>query len=70
MTAQEMFEELGFKYKSYRSDFAYENDMDNKRRFIYFNLSTYMYCTNVYHVEIKFQKAINQQLKELGWLDE
>ena len=70
MTALEMFKELGFKYKSYRSDFAYENDMGNKIKFIYFNLSTHMYCTNVYHVEMKLQKAINQQLKELGWLDE
>lgn len=86
MTAKEMFEELGYKLTFWNSNFkeakeyqfVYENDNGRKIEF-----SKFMFREQIY---IRFDKifetldnnsltldelkAINQQCKELGWLDE
>lgn len=69
MNAKEMFEELGFEYKKYRTGFAYEYEVERGIKFVHFDLSMHKYCTNIYHVEKKLHNAITMQMKELGWLD-
>lgn len=68
MTAKEMFEELGFEYKSYTLGFAYEYDEGNKTKFVHFVIDTQTYCTNIYFVSTQLHNAITMQLKELGWI--
>ncbi len=68
LSTKETFEELGFECKKYNGGFAYEYDEGNRIKHVHFNLSTQMYCTNIYHVSIKLHNAITTQLKELGWI--
>ena len=65
MTANEMFEELGFKYKKYNEDFAYECIKDGKTEFVHFITERQTYCTNIYHVSTQLHNAITAQMKEL-----
>lgn len=69
MTAKEMFENLGFKYKKYTTTFAYEKDDGNHQKFVHFNVNNRKYCTNVYHVDVELHKAIVKQMIELEWID-
>lgn len=73
-----MFENLGLIYKA---DTYYSNGKitENKinistwtgRQAITFDLTTKaMYTRDYYRLDVKTLKAINQQCKELGWLDE
>lgn len=77
MSAKEMFEELGFElditeYKSYKPDYNFVDEMGNA---LIFDLEDKKIeiatCTTIKTREPKkFCEAINQQCKELGWLDE
>lgn len=67
-SAKEMFEELGFDYKKYNEDFAYECIKDGKTKFIHFLMERQMYCTNVHHVSIQLHNAITTQIKEERWI--
>ena len=67
MTAQEMFEELGFTLKpGFMGYIWYE---DGKGRFIYFEENTRMYYNHLIFVDTKIHKAINKQCQELGWIE-
>lgn len=65
MTAKDMFEELGFEYKKYNEDFAYEYIENGKTNFVHFITERQTYCTNVYHVLLQLHNAITAQMKEL-----
>lgn len=69
MSAKEMFKELGFEYKKYGTDFAYEYEVERGIKFVHFDLIAQEYCTNIYHVNKRLHNAITMQMKELGWLD-
>ena len=65
MTAKDMFEELGFEYKKYNEDFAYEYIENGKTNFVHFITERQTYCTYVYHVSLQLHNAITAQMKEL-----
>lgn len=86
MSAKEMFEALGYtlicwnlnfkEKKEYQ--FIYEND---NRRYIEFRKDKFRNCLYIRfekilgniennHLDLDELKAINQQCKELGWLDD
>lgn len=64
-----MFETLGFEYKKYGTDFAYEYEVERGIKFVHFDLIAQEYCTNIYHVNKRLHNAVTMQMKELGWLD-
>lgn len=72
MNAKEMFEKLGY-YPSYdynnpKNDFAfYKTD---SQKMIVFNLKHKDIAVYDGYIIIEELQAINQQVKELGWLDE
>ena len=67
-TAKEMFEELG--YKQYKSDISIAYDLSDYTC-IRFSLKRKEFIKNsIYPITMSEFKAIHQQLKELGWLDE
>ena len=61
----EKFPELGFEYKKYNEDFAYEYIENGKTNFVHFITERQTYCTNVYHVSLQLHNAITAQMKEL-----
>lgn len=65
LSTKEMFDELGFEYKKYNEDFAYECIKNGKTFFIHFLTERQTYCTNVYHVSLQLHNAITAQMKEL-----
>jgi hypothetical protein len=70
MSAKEMFEALGYRYMKTLSDekhIWYRNSRTKSE--IVFNL-TFKSISNDYAIQLDELKAINQQCKELGWLDE
>ena len=81
MSAKEMFENLGYTYQeAYFEDELDEINYSKNGRWtpqIHFSLNHK--CVSVYreyqgkkkssHFDMKILKAINQQCKELGWLD-
>ena len=78
-TAKEMFEELGYEYEIDEEFIECEKnevqfEIFRKWLKIVFVLSgKYFYCDEDYEsmaVDVPTFKAIQQQLKELGWLDE
>jgi hypothetical protein len=65
-TAKEMFEELGYrKMDTSAPTIAYVRVFDE----IWFNTNRKTY-SSLYGIGIDVHKAIHQQMKELGWLDE
>lgn len=75
-TAKEMFEELGYA-KTYHDEYeiVYSLYISNEKvAEIEFDLSVQtFYCIydkGIMEVSINVLKAINQQVRELGWLDE
>ena len=72
-SAREMFEDLGYEREETLNQIIY----DNKRQFIEFNKNSFIVLMNgkfpyqgfVFNNN-KIIKAINQQCKELGWLNE
>lgn len=72
MTAQEMFEELGYK-KSYDKSVIIDFEKGHKRIRFYKKLQSIQvdvdYIENANDLDvIEEHKAIHQQMKELGWL--
>lgn len=71
MTAQEMFEKLG--YKKYTSNLWFEWYQNEEDVEITFYLITKTVCTSLdnlpLEITIPLLKAINQQCKELHWID-
>lgn len=76
MTAQEMFEKLGFEEICHddREIIYFMHINDVKVREVEFDLQNktfYCMCSDiVMEVDMELLKSINQQCKELGWLDE
>lgn len=78
MKAKEMFENLDFvEVARTNKGLWYQNSRNND--FIFFDLEEKEYsswCCNDYadyitrEISVDLHKAIHQQLKELGWLDE
>ena len=77
MTAKEMFEELGYEQtitQYYIKYYSEENSKYSCWTKIVFNLDEEtIYADDTYegmNIDMQTFKAIHQQLKELGWLDE
>lgn len=74
MSAQEMFEELGweFDYNSYIDDelglVVYKHKIFNER--IFFNAydGEYVKLDDMVQLDVQLIKAITQQMRELGWI--
>ena len=75
MSAKQMFEKLGYTYKylnnSHRIEYFLDKDEEFSRVFtkIVFYKRIKKIETNGY-LSLEELQAINQQVKELGWLDE
>lgn len=65
MTAREMFEELGYKVKENKSYIEYENDEEH---YFIFNKDYKNISIGAYEIDIDEFKAVQQQIKELGWI--
>lgn len=73
MTAEQMFKELGYEK---RIDFydnehfiEYQSKYD-ERDYLVFSISNEDYSSNLSRITIDIHKAITQQMRELGWLDD
>ena len=82
-SAREMFEELGYYYRYIKGDCSEDviqyqdfgktvlRKEDLSKYIIQFNLmSKCIVTTDLTFINIELLQAINQQCKELGWLDE
>lgn len=82
-SAREMFEKLGYYYRYIKGDCSEDviqyQDFgktvllkgDSAKYIIQFNLvSKCIVATNLTFINMKLLQAINQQCRELGWLDE
>ena len=82
-SAREMFEELGYFYRYIKGDCSEDviqyqdfgrtvlRKEDLSKYIIQFNLmSKCIVTTDLTFINIELLQAINQQCKELGWLDE
>lgn len=74
-SAREMFEYLGYEYFNNGLRITYEKCPDNECKMIEFNLKNKNIILaddsyDVVEINPKELQAINQQCKELGWLDE
>lgn len=72
MSAKEMFEKLGYKQEIYISSIFYGEDSEDSGYYIAFDKLNKSININKYINEITIEElqAINEQVKELGWLDE
>lgn len=80
MTAKEMFEKLGYKLRQNDNFFIqYNNFFDDDATISFCKIDKKYTCfygeyeeedVDLREITIEEHKAITQQLKELGWLDE
>ena len=70
MTAKEMFEALGFKIYEEKQQIQYERIREDDIAIISFIIEIENVYINSHYLSLDLLKAINQQCKELGWLDE
>lgn len=74
MTAREMFEALGYEYKHYKQRISYSKTVYRTTTLIVFDLKTKQaYCEcgmGLRAFNSEESKAVQQQKKELGWLEE
>ena len=75
MSAKEMFEKLEYKYIENDKGIVYSKSNNEGRLFICFNKeSKSVFKDDIkfvsYDIDMQELKAINQQAKELRWLDE
>lgn len=75
MSAKEMFEKLGYKYIENDRGIVYSKSNNDSKLFICFNKESKSFFKDdikfvSYDIDMQELKAINQQIKELGWLDE
>ena len=83
-TAKEMFEELGYHIETNKFNLFYKRENDSLTIIFYLKekyvriveehyigeLGLYEYLGIDYPITVELHKAIHQQMKELGWLDE
>lgn len=74
MTAKEMFEELGYKYEKVVDTIIYSQNFGYSKIEIRFNLGLRLVEFEAdkdirFTFEVNEIQAINQQCKELGWLE-
>lgn len=69
MTAQEMFEQLGY-HKNYEmfGEILYEHE-DYETNYFVFEGNRKRVAVGSYHVTLDELKAINKQCEELGWIE-
>lgn len=73
MTANEMFEKLGYRIHTHNE--VYIDYIDNKGKFISFEIEHKLYYVSDYksdmteNIYIEEHQAIHQQMKELGWIE-
>lgn len=75
MSVKEMFEKLEYKYFNNGLRITYEKYADNECKMIEFNLKNKNIIladdgNEVSELSLKGLQAINQQCKELGWLED
>jgi len=72
MMAKEMFEELGYLYKEHKNKITIIScdEYDDLKIIFEFEFKIKRIGVKSYHISVKELKAIQQQIKELGWLDE
>lgn len=74
MNAREMFEVLGYEYKHYKQRISYSKTVYRTTTLIVFDLKTKQaYCEcgmGLRAFNSEESKAVQQQKKELGWLEE
>lgn len=77
MTANEMFEELGYyedtEHNSFCAIKVYRNNIDRYKPVIYFDYDKKISKEGIFgrlDITLKELQAINQQCKELGWIKE
>lgn len=68
MKAKQMFEKLGFEFEE--NEYFFEYRHKHTLEYVDFDKREPSYTTDVYTVKMPLQKAINQQLREMGYLDE
>lgn len=69
MTAEEMFEHLGYEQITYENGNQISYECDDNEYFC-FDKSKKIINTSLYNLTINHLKAINKQCQELGWLDD
>ena len=69
MTAEEMFEKLGYERDYSNNGVIYKKNCSQINNITFANDRKDIYMTNGY-MDLKLFKAIQQQIKELGWLDD
>ena len=73
MTAEQMFKELGYKKEEDENGIYYERQTELSDRYIGFDKEGKQILINGYRwfiLGLELQKAIFQQSKDLGWLDD
>ena len=73
MTAEQMFKELGYKKEEDENGIYYERRTELSDRYIGFDKEDKLIFINGYRWVIlrqDLQKAIFEQCKEIGWLDD
>lgn len=65
MSAKEMFEKLSFEYNRFSDCIHCYKEITEEHIWIYINAKT---IEIRYDFDLKVLEAINQQVKELGWL--
>ena len=72
ITAQEMFEKLGYRFEKEEYYIRYRKGGDLDKE-VYFDLEYKTYNTSDFitfmEIDIDLHKAITKQLKELGWIE-
>lgn len=64
MKAKDMFEKLGYKEEHHFAYIKYYNEKEEKYIWFYQETET---IEIQFDIDMKLLKAINQQIKELGW---
>lgn len=73
MNAAEMFEKLGFEKNKFNGWFSWCKTGAINNMITFYLEDKYFFCEYYGHVnriDMPLLKAINQQCRELGWLDE
>lgn len=73
MTSEQMFKELGYKKEEDENGIYYERQTELSDRYIGFDKEGKQILINGYRwliLGLELQKAIFQQSKDLGWLDD
>lgn len=78
MSAKEMFEELGFKWKETKSIIEYNRSLFkhftflSKEKIAFYKDDYFRYFNieGLFSIDKDLLQAINKQVEELGWLDD